>query len=79
MGKQIPQVPKWRSTVIATWRPTAKWTFSAGARYSSRLFGTIDNSDVIGHTYQGFEGYVVVDAKASYQVNDQGEARSWDR
>jgi iron complex outermembrane receptor protein len=74
VGKQIPQVPKWRSTVLATWRPTDRWTFSAGARYSSRLYGTIDNSDTIGHTYQGFEGYVVVDAKASYKVNDHWQA-----
>ena len=35
------------------------------ARYSSRLFGTIDNSDIVGHTYQGFEGYFVADARAA--------------
>ena len=74
VGKQIPQVPKWRSMVVATWRPTDRWTFSAGARYSSRLYGTIDNSDTVGHTYQGFEGYFVVDARAAYRVNDHWQA-----
>lgn len=74
VGKQIPQVPKWRSTVTATWRPTDKWTFSTGVRYSSRLYGTIDNSDTVGHTYQGFEGYLIVDARASYRVNDHWQA-----
>ncbi len=74
VGKQIPQVPKWRSTVLATWRPTDRWTLSAGARYSSRLFGTIDNSDIIGHTYQGFEGYVIVDARVTYQVDKHWQA-----
>jgi iron complex outermembrane receptor protein len=74
VGKQIPQVPKWRSTVTATWRPTDKWTFSTGARYSSRLYGTIDNSDTIGHTYQGFEGYLIIDARASYRMDDHWQA-----
>ena len=32
------------------------------------MFGTIDNSDSIGHTFQGFEGYVVTDARALYRL-----------
>jgi iron complex outermembrane receptor protein len=32
------------------------------------MFGTIDNSDIIGHTFQGFEGYVVGDARALYRL-----------
>ena len=31
-------------------------------------FATIDNSDVVGHTYQGFEGYFVADVRAAYRL-----------
>jgi iron complex outermembrane receptor protein len=69
VGKQTPQVPKWRSSVTATWRPDTRWILSAGLRASSKMYATLDNSDVNGHTYQGFEGYVVADARVSYQLD----------
>ena len=68
-GKLIPQVPRRRATLVATWRPTDRLSLTGAARYSSRMFGTIDNSDVVGHTYQGFEGYVVADVRALYRLS----------
>jgi iron complex outermembrane receptor protein len=68
-GKLIPQVPKRKATAVATWRPTDRLALTAAARYASRSFGTIDNSDVVGHTYQGFEGYFVADARAVYRLS----------
>ncbi|MGE5564014.1 MAG: TonB-dependent receptor [Bacillota bacterium] len=68
-GKLIPQVPKRKATLVATWRPDDRLSVSAAARYASRMFGTIDNSDVIGHTYQGFEGYFVVDGRLLYKLS----------
>jgi iron complex outermembrane receptor protein len=68
-GKLIPQVPRRKATVVATWRATDRLSLTGAVRYSSRLFGTIDNSDVIGHTYQGFEGFVVADARALYRLS----------
>ena len=44
VNKFIPQVPKLRANVLATYRIDA-WAFTLGARYSDRSFGTIDNSD----------------------------------
>lgn len=41
-----------------------------GARYADRSFGTIDNSDVISQTYQGFAGYWVADARVRYSLNE---------
>jgi len=67
-GKLIPQVPRRRATLVATWRPIDRLSLTAAARYSSRMFGTIDNSDVVGHTYQGFEGYFVADVRALYRL-----------
>jgi iron complex outermembrane receptor protein len=68
VGKLIPQVPRRKATVVATWRATGRLSLTAAGRYSSRLFGTINNADVVGHTYQGFEGYFVADARALYHL-----------
>ena len=68
-GKQIPQVPDWRATLVATYRPNDQWAFTLAGRYSDRMYGTIDNSDAFSHTYQGFERYLVFDARAAYQLN----------
>jgi iron complex outermembrane receptor protein len=68
-GKLIPQVPRRKATVVATWRPTDSLSLTAAARYSSRMFGTIDNSDVVGHTWQGFEGFFVADARLLYRFS----------
>jgi iron complex outermembrane receptor protein len=68
-GKRTPQVPRLRWTAVASWRANERLTLSAAARYSDRVFGTIDNTDLIGHTYQGFEGYLVVDARATWRFD----------
>jgi iron complex outermembrane receptor protein len=67
-GKQLPSVPRWKATAVATWRPTDAVALTAAARYASRSFGAIDNSDVVGNTYQGFYKYFVVDLRASFKV-----------
>ncbi|HEX7692905.1 MAG TPA: TonB-dependent receptor, partial [Sphingomonas sp.] len=68
VGKLIPTVPRWKATALATWRPVDGVALSAAARYSSRLYGSLDNSDVNGNTYQGFYKYFVVDLRAQFQV-----------
>jgi iron complex outermembrane receptor protein len=70
-GKLIPQVPRRKATLVATWRPDDRLSLTAAARYSSRLYGTINNADFVGHTYQGFEGYFVADARVVYRVTAQ--------
>jgi iron complex outermembrane recepter protein len=70
VNKYIPQLPKLRANLVATYRPDDDWSFTAGARYSDRSFGTIDNSDPISQTYQGFAGYFVVDTRARYKIDE---------
>jgi iron complex outermembrane receptor protein len=70
VGKFLPGVPKLKANAVATYRPNDELSFTLGARYSDRSFGTIDNSDSISQTYQGFAGYFVVDAKARYKVDE---------
>lgn len=74
IGKRIPQVPSWRGTLVATYRPDDIWTYTIAARYSSRVYATIDNSDVVTHTYQGFDPYFVVDARVSYRIDEHWSA-----
>ena len=73
-GKRTPQAPRLRWTAVATWRASGRLTLTAAARYSDRVYGTIDNSDIIGHTYQGFDGYFVVDARATYRIDGHWSA-----
>lgn len=68
-GKQIPQVPRWRATATATWRPDDRWAFTFAGRYSDRVYATIDNSDPVTHTFQGFDDYLVFDLRAALVLN----------
>jgi len=68
VNKFLPQVPKLRANAMATYRLN-NWAFTLGARYSDRSFGTIDNSDPVSQTYQGFAGYFVVDARVRYTID----------
>lgn len=70
-GKRIPQVPARKATLVASWRPSESATFTLAGRYAGRSFGTIDNSDIVAHTYQGFEPYLVTDARASFRLQQK--------
>jgi iron complex outermembrane receptor protein len=69
VGKRLPQLPRWRGAVVATYAASERLDLSLGARYSDRAFATIDNSDHYANTYQGFGAFFVVDARVRYQLN----------
>jgi iron complex outermembrane recepter protein len=68
-GKDLPQIPRRRATLVATWHESERTALTLAARYASRSFGTIDNSDPITHTFQGFERYLVIDARADFRLS----------
>ena len=68
-GKLLPQVPHWKATVVGTWRPTDQVSLSAALRSSSRQYGAIDNSDIVGSTFTGFYKYLVLDLRAEFKVS----------
>lgn len=74
VGKRAPQLPRLRWSGTASWRATERLTLTAAARYSDRSYGTLDNTDPISHTYQGFEGYLVVDLRATWRLNSHWSA-----
>ena len=68
VGRTLPQVPRWKATAVATWRPIDGLSLTAAGRYASRMYGTLDNSDVVGNTYQGFYRYLVADLRAEVKA-----------
>jgi iron complex outermembrane recepter protein len=68
VGKQLPQLPRLRGALTATWSPTPDFDLSASARYSDRAFATIDNSDPNANAYQGFDAWFVADFHARWRI-----------
>jgi iron complex outermembrane receptor protein len=66
IGKQLPNIPKWRANVAATYRPDMKLAFTVAGRYSGLVYTTLDNADVHPNTYQGFSEWFVADAHVHY-------------
>lgn len=68
-NKYIPQLPRFRATATATYR-LEDWSFTLAGRYSDRSYGTIDNSDPVSQTFQGFGGYLVLDTRVQYRLDE---------
>jgi iron complex outermembrane receptor protein len=74
IGKQQPNIPKWRATALASYRLDAHWSAALGARYSGAQFRTLNNADVNGYTYQGVSRYFTTDLRVRYVMNKQWTA-----
>jgi iron complex outermembrane receptor protein len=66
VGKRVPNVPDWRATLGATYRPNESWAYTVAARFSGKQYSTLDNTDIISHVYGAFDNYFVVDMKVHY-------------
>ena len=69
VGKRLPQLPRLRSTLVATWRPTPAWSATLAGRYAGREFANLDNSDTYANTYTGFSAFFVMDARVRWQFD----------
>lgn len=74
VGKWQPRVPRWRATLLASWRANEAWSATLGLRYSGRQYGTLDNSDPNADAYTGFSDYLVLDARLRYRFDRQWSA-----
>ena len=72
VGKRVPYVPMWRATLGATYRPTDQWAWTVAGRYQSKVYGTLDNTDIVPHVYQAFDPYLVFDTRVQYKVDERG-------
>ena len=73
VGKNNIYVPKWRWTLVGTYKPDDHWTFTAAARWQDRIWSTLSNNDIVHAVYQSFDRFFVVDTKVKYKVNDWAE------
>ncbi|GGP27953.1 TonB-dependent receptor [Silvimonas amylolytica] len=69
VGKQVPYIPTWRATLAGTWHFDERLAATLAGRYSSRMYATVDNSDVNASTYQGFDQFLVLDARLAWQID----------
>lgn len=67
-GKRVPNVPEWRSTFGATYRPNDSWAYTVAARYTGKQYATLDNTDTFAHVYQAFDPFFVFDMKIHYNA-----------
>jgi len=67
-GKRVPNVPDWRATLGATYRPNDSWAYTLAARYSGKQYSTLDNTDVVSHVFGAFDDFFVVDMKIHYNA-----------
>jgi iron complex outermembrane receptor protein len=68
IGKQLPNIPEWRASFVATYKPVSRLSLSMAGRYSDAVYTTLDNADVNPNTWQGFSGWFVADAKANVEL-----------
>lgn len=73
-GKYTPNIPRLKWSALASYRFDAKVSATLGARYSDRVWATLDNTDVNPNTYQGFDKYFVADARLNYRFDRQTRA-----
>jgi iron complex outermembrane receptor protein len=71
-GKQVPNVPRWRSTVGFTYRPSEPWALTVAGRYQSKIYTTLDNIDTNPNVFQAFDPFFVVDTRIQYKAGDRG-------
>ncbi|WP_298235190.1 TonB-dependent receptor [uncultured Azohydromonas sp.] len=74
IGKQQPNIPRWRATLLASYRWDEHWTTTLGARYSGRQYRTLNNADVNGHSYMGVSSFAVADLRVLYRFDKQWSA-----
>ena len=68
-GRHAPYVPRWRATLVATYRPTPRWAVTLAGRYSGQQYSTLDNTDSTPHVFGAFDAFTVLDARVRYEVN----------
>lgn len=73
-GKYTPNIPRYKAAALATYRFDERWTATLGARYSARVWATVDNTDINPNSYQGFDRYLVVDLRLRLQIHKRASA-----
>lgn len=68
-GKHVPYVPMWRDTLRATYHANARFAVTFAARYQSKVYSTLDNTDTVDHVFGTFDPFLTMDVHAHLEVN----------
>jgi iron complex outermembrane receptor protein len=74
VGKDQVRVPRWRGSVVATWRANERVSATLGARYGSRQYSQLNNADVNGFAYTAASKYAVVDVRLLWRIDRRWSA-----
>ncbi len=74
LGKQQPNIPRWRATALAGYRFDEHWSASLAMRYSGRQYRTLNNADVNGFTYMGVSRYATADLRLLWRIDHSWSA-----
>ena len=74
LGKRQPNIPRWRATVLATYRWSQQWSSTVAVRHSGQQFNTLNNSDTNGYAYMGVSPFTTVDVRARWQIDPRWTA-----
>lgn len=68
-GKVYPGVPDWRATLVTTYRPDDRASYSVGIRYAGYQANAADNSDINQSVYGANSAFLVADVRATYKID----------
>ncbi len=74
IGKWQPNIPRWRASLLASWRVDDRLTASFGLRYSGVQYRTLNNADINGFAYQGVSKYTTADLRLHWRLDKQWSA-----
>ncbi len=66
-GNDFPRMPHWRANMLATYNINQQWDTSAGVRYASDSYGSLDNSDDEDEVFGAQDSYLFLDLKANFR------------
>ena len=69
IGRQQPNIPRWRATMLTSYRFSDRWIGSLGIRYSGTQYRTLNNADVNGFTYMGVSRYLTADLRLVWRID----------
>ena len=74
LGRWQPNIPRWRATLLGSWRFDDQWSASLGLRHSGKQYRTLNNADVNGQTYTGVSQFTTVDLRVRHRFDKQWSA-----
>jgi len=73
-GRWQPNIPRWRATLLGSYRFNDHTSASLGLRHSGKQYRTLNNADVNGQTYTGVSQFTVLDLRVRHRFDKQWSA-----